>query len=148
MESVVVAPAGGSVRNGPVTSYTAPGPNARCEAKYIRVPADWVVPLPEGSSPYECMVLGTAGFTAAQCVNAIQLNGVAHRFGAGNRMRIALSTSYWPIVWPSPRPAVLTLDLAGSSLSLPVRAARAEDALLPEFAPAEHAPPTDASPSQ
>jgi putative CocE/NonD family hydrolase len=73
----------------------------------------------------------------------VQLNGVAHRFGAGNRMRIALSTSYWPIVWPSPRPAVLTLDLGGSSLSLPVRAARAEDALLPEFAPAEHAPPIE-----
>jgi uncharacterized protein len=70
----------------------------------------------------------------------LQLNGMAHRFGAGNRIRVALSTSYWPIVWPSPRLAVLDLDLANSSLVLPVRETRAEDASLPEFLPAEHAP--------
>lgn len=34
-------------------------------AEYARVPADWVVPLPEGLSLYEAMALGTAGFTAA-----------------------------------------------------------------------------------
>lgn len=45
-------------------------------ASYIRVPADWVVPLPTGLSLKETMILGTAGFTAAQCVAAIQLNGV------------------------------------------------------------------------
>jgi acrylyl-CoA reductase (NADPH) len=45
-------------------------------SQYVRVPADWVVPLPEGLSLYESMVLGTAGFTAAQCANAIQLNHV------------------------------------------------------------------------
>jgi acrylyl-CoA reductase (NADPH) len=46
-------------------------------SEYVRVPADWVVPLPEGLSLKESMILGTAGFTAAQCVHAIQLNGVA-----------------------------------------------------------------------
>jgi putative YhdH/YhfP family quinone oxidoreductase len=45
-------------------------------AQYVRVPADWVVPLPAGLSLQETMILGTAGFTAAQCVQAIQLNGV------------------------------------------------------------------------
>jgi len=45
-------------------------------AEYVRVPADWVVPLPHGLSLQETMVLGTAGFTAAQCVEAIVLNGV------------------------------------------------------------------------
>jgi len=45
-------------------------------AEYIRVHADWVVPLPKPLSLKEAMVLGTAGFTAAQCVHAIQLNGV------------------------------------------------------------------------
>jgi putative YhdH/YhfP family quinone oxidoreductase len=45
-------------------------------AELIRVPADWVVPLPEGLSLKEAMILGTAGFTAAQCVHAIVLNGV------------------------------------------------------------------------
>lgn len=33
--------------------------------QYIRVPADWVVPLPENLSLKESMILGTAGFTAA-----------------------------------------------------------------------------------
>src|SRR5439155_529149 len=46
-------------------------------AEFIRVPAAWIVPLPEGLSLPETMILGTAGFTAAQCVQAIVLNGVA-----------------------------------------------------------------------
>jgi acrylyl-CoA reductase (NADPH) len=46
-------------------------------AEYVRVPAAWVVPLPAGLSLKETMILGTAGFTAAQCVQAILLNGVA-----------------------------------------------------------------------
>jgi len=50
-------------------------------SQYARVPADWVVPLPDGLSPFECMVLGTAGFTAAQCANAIQINGVTPAAG-------------------------------------------------------------------
>ncbi|PIE57752.1 MAG: oxidoreductase [Desulfobulbus propionicus] len=42
----------------------------------IRVPAQWVLPLPEGLSLKECMAIGTAGFTAAQCVHALQQNNV------------------------------------------------------------------------
>jgi acrylyl-CoA reductase (NADPH) len=45
-------------------------------AEYVRVPADWIVPLPDGITLKESMILGTAGFTAAQCTAAIQLNGV------------------------------------------------------------------------
>src|SRR4051812_29268510 len=45
-------------------------------AEYVRAPAEWIVPLPNGLSAKEAMILGTAGFTAAQCVHAIQLNGV------------------------------------------------------------------------
>jgi acrylyl-CoA reductase (NADPH) len=45
-------------------------------AEFVRVPAEWIVPLPDGLSLKETMILGTAGFTAAQCVNAIVLNGV------------------------------------------------------------------------
>jgi alcohol dehydrogenase len=40
-------------------------------AQYIRIPADWAVPLPAGLSPVESMRLGTAGFTAALAVDAI-----------------------------------------------------------------------------
>ena len=45
-------------------------------AQRIRVPATWVVPLPSGLSTREAMILGTAGFTAAQSVVALQRNGV------------------------------------------------------------------------
>jgi len=45
-------------------------------AEFVRVPAAWIVPLPEGLTVKEAMILGTAGITAAQCVQAILLNGV------------------------------------------------------------------------
>jgi putative YhdH/YhfP family quinone oxidoreductase len=50
-------------------------------AEYIRVPAQWVVPLPAGLSLREAMILGTAGFTAAQCVDAVLRNGVRPEHG-------------------------------------------------------------------
>jgi putative YhdH/YhfP family quinone oxidoreductase len=45
-------------------------------SEYVRVPADWIVALPAGLSLQEAMILGTAGFTAAQCVLALQTNGI------------------------------------------------------------------------
>ncbi|MQX54103.1 YhdH/YhfP family quinone oxidoreductase [Alcanivorax sediminis] len=45
-------------------------------AEYIRVPAEWLVPLPEGLSPRDAMVLGTAGLTAALCVESLLDTGV------------------------------------------------------------------------
>ena len=41
-----------------------------------RVPADWIVPLPDGLSLREAMIYGTAGFTAGQSVLAIVERGV------------------------------------------------------------------------
>jgi acrylyl-CoA reductase (NADPH) len=43
-------------------------------AEYVRVPADWVVPLPVGLSLFEAMVLGTAGFTAALAIHRLEQN--------------------------------------------------------------------------
>lgn len=43
---------------------------------YIRVPAGWVVQRPAGLALREAMILGTAGFTAAQCVAALADHGV------------------------------------------------------------------------
>lgn len=43
---------------------------------YVRVPAQWAVLRPKGLTLYESMVLGTAGFTAAQCVAALLQHGV------------------------------------------------------------------------
>jgi putative YhdH/YhfP family quinone oxidoreductase len=46
-------------------------------AEYARVPADWVVPLPPGLTPFEAMALGTAGFTAGLGIVRMELNGLA-----------------------------------------------------------------------
>ncbi len=40
----------------------------------VRVPADWVVHLPQGLSLFEAMVLGTAGFTAALSIHRLEQN--------------------------------------------------------------------------
>jgi acrylyl-CoA reductase (NADPH) len=45
-------------------------------AEYIRVPADWVVPLPDGMTLQQSMALGTAGLTAALCVDKLLHNGL------------------------------------------------------------------------
>jgi acrylyl-CoA reductase (NADPH) len=44
-------------------------------AEVLRVPGDWVVPLPAGLTLRESMILGTAGFTAALAVLRMELNG-------------------------------------------------------------------------
>src|SRR2546423_10636866 len=45
-------------------------------ARYARVPASWVVPLPDGLTTREAMTLGTAGFTAALSVAALEDHGL------------------------------------------------------------------------
>lgn len=42
----------------------------------VRVPADWVVPLPAGLTLFEAMAIGTAGFTAALSVVDMERNGL------------------------------------------------------------------------
>jgi len=54
-----------------VTGYELGAGHWGAYAEFIRVPADWVVPLPRGLTLREAMIYGTAGFTAAQCVAAI-----------------------------------------------------------------------------
>lgn len=45
-------------------------------SEYARVPADWVVPLPDGLSLRDAMIVGTAGFTAALSVIALEERGL------------------------------------------------------------------------
>jgi acrylyl-CoA reductase (NADPH) len=45
-------------------------------AQFARLPADWVMALPGGLSPREAMAIGTAGFTAAASVHALENAGV------------------------------------------------------------------------
>lgn len=44
-------------------------------AEYVRVPAAWVVRLPQGLSLQQSMMLGTAGFTAGRCVDMLLRQG-------------------------------------------------------------------------
>lgn len=46
-------------------------------AEYVRVPGDWVVPLPAGLGLRESMALGTAGFTAALGIHQLEHLGLA-----------------------------------------------------------------------
>ena len=45
-------------------------------AEYVRVPQDWIVPLPPSLGLGESMMLGTAGLTAALSIDALQKHGV------------------------------------------------------------------------
>ncbi len=70
----------------------------------------------------------------------VQLNDIAYAIDAGHRLRVALSTTYWPMVWPAPEPVLLTVSAGASRLELPERVPRAEDAALRPFPPVELAP--------
>ena len=61
-------------------------------AALVRVPADWVVRVPDGLTTREAMVLGTAGFTAALAIMRLERNGLApgtgtHRGDGRDRRR-------------------------------------------------------------
>jgi len=49
----------------------------------------------------------------------VVLDQCAYRVPAGHRLRIAVSTAYWPAIWPSPEP--VQLDLSAATLKLPLR---------------------------
>jgi hypothetical protein len=54
---------------------------------------------------------------------------ISQRLRAGNRLRVALAENFWPLAWPSPQIATLTITTGISSLMLPVRPPKAaEDA--------------------
>ena len=71
---------------------------------------------------------------------SVELKEAAQTVPAGHRLRVALSTSYWPMVWPSPELANLTLETAKSTFDLPVIASEAGFQAV-KFAPVE---PTEA----
>jgi acrylyl-CoA reductase (NADPH) len=51
-------------------------------AEYARVPSEWIVPLPDGLSCKQAMSIGTAGYTAARCVIALEAAGLTPDAGA------------------------------------------------------------------
>ncbi|WP_237155485.1 CocE/NonD family hydrolase [Oryzibacter oryziterrae] len=70
----------------------------------------------------------------------IPLEVAGHRFPAGHRIRLAISTAYWPIVWPAAEAATLTIHCAGSQLKLPVRPVVADEAEPVMASPRQGAP--------
>jgi len=68
----------------------------------------------------------------------IALRAAGRRIPRGHRLRLALSTEHWPILWPQPFAATLCLAAGGSALVLPSRAPRPE--AVTAFAPPETAP--------
>ena len=56
-------------------------------AEYARVPADWVVPLPQGLTLFEAMALGTAGYTAGLAVERMEHDGPDAGQRPGDRQR-------------------------------------------------------------
>ena len=74
----------------------------------------------------------------------LQLNDISYVFPPGHRIRVALSTSYFPLTWPSPERATLTLT--AGALVLPVRPPNPADALLKPFAPPATSAPESRTP--
>ena len=71
---------------------------------------------------------------------SIRLNDVACELAAGRRLRLALSSAYWPMAWPVPEPALISVRTGASALSLPVRDAGDEDRGYLPFGAPECAP--------
>ena len=69
----------------------------------------------------------------------VQLNDAGSVFPAGHKIRLAISTAYWPMVWPSPETA--TLQIFAGILDLPQRPPNSADAALSPFPEPETAPP-------
>src|SRR5262249_48789010 len=72
----------------------------------------------------------------------LPLRDVAHAFAPGHRLRLALSTSYWPIVWPSPEAVRLGVFCGASPLRPPLRPPVAEGARPPPLRPPARAAPS------
>ena len=70
----------------------------------------------------------------------VELPDVGWSFAKHHRVRLALSTSYWPIVWPAPEPVTMTVFTGSSTFSLPVLSGPTRT---PKFGPNERGPEID-----
>lgn len=70
----------------------------------------------------------------------IELTSIAWSIPVGHRLRVALSTAYWPWLWPHPERAAVTLDPTASELSIGLLAAESLTRVQPSFEEPEQAP--------
>ncbi|HEY7620983.1 MAG TPA: CocE/NonD family hydrolase [Solirubrobacteraceae bacterium] len=90
---------------------------------------------PDGSS----LLITRGVLNLARARPPVRLDAIGQRVPTGHRLRVAVSTSYWPWVWPSPEPVTLTLH--AGRLTLPTRAPQVE--AQPDFGPPEWAAPLE-----
>jgi predicted acyl esterase len=69
----------------------------------------------------------------------IQLNDAGSVFPPGHKIRLAISTAYWPMIWPSQQAA--TVQIFAGTLDLPQRSPNVADAKLAPFLEPETALP-------
>ena len=51
----------------------------------------------------------------------IKMDDIAWKVPKDHKLRVSISTSYFPMMWPAPEPVVLTVHTAKSELHLPIR---------------------------
>jgi putative CocE/NonD family hydrolase len=74
----------------------------------------------------------------------VELGSIGYVLPAGHRLRLGLSTTYWPWVWPAPNRVGLTLRTGQAVLELPVRSTTG---LVPvQFGAPESEPPLETAP--
>jgi len=69
----------------------------------------------------------------------MKLNDAGSVFPAGHKVRLAISTAYWPMIWPSPE--MVTLTIFAGTLDLPQRPPNVADERLSAFPEPETASP-------
>lgn len=74
---------------------------------------------------------------------SVSLNVLGEAVEVGHRLRLALSSTYWPMVWPRAEPVMLRFHTDGSRLVLPILDARALGTPAFDFDGAEYAPPLE-----
>lgn len=71
----------------------------------------------------------------------VKMNDIAQTLPAGHRFRVAVSTSYWPLAWPPPKPVRLSIIAGASQIILPVRKVTSENFVKPFEEPEAARPP-------
>lgn len=71
----------------------------------------------------------------------VALKHVAQHFRVGHRIRLAISTSYFPVVWPAPEPVCLRVDVGATRLILPRRGTQETSAAPRDLGLPQNAPP-------
>ena len=69
---------------------------------------------------------------------SVALDHIAYRLPEGHRLRVAVSSNYWPMLWPSPEQATLTLSGGSFDLPLRTRTAQGDEIVFAEAEGAKH----------